>query len=645
MKIKISWKKIFDQTKKTFKQLLKSKLARRIGLIAGLVVVGLAVLFLVFNLAYRDRIFPKSYIGTTNFGGLTQKQAREKLNGLISQNKEGQLKFSFEDKIFFKKIGDLGVDYNSGSDQSVERLLAVGRHGSAFTILKEQLNAIFRRNEVAASFKNDDSKLNEFLDEIARSVNKKEKDAKISLKDNEPFVEPAEVGREFPNSENKEVALKTIGSFAFSVNTPFLVKDVFPKITTEMATKALDKTRELLARRLTLTARDKEYKLESEGMFNLLEFGNETVSPSPASASPTQESIEYWPHFSSAKITVYLGGIAKDINQEAKDAQFKVDGGKVVSFGVAQTGYELQKEEATIKILKALNDGTATLELPVKKIQPAIATSDPAQAGISELVAEGKTSWRGSPPNRIHNLSLGASKISGTIVKPGEEFSTLKTIGEIGPETGFLQELVIKKGNQVVPDYGGGLCQVSTTLFRAVLNSGLKVTARTNHSFRVSYYEPPVGMDATIFEPAPDLKFVNDMKTPILIWAYAGNNSLTFQVYGTKDGRQVNISTPVTFNFVSPPNPVYNFSSTMAPGAIRQVEKALSGCTASFNYKVTAKDGSVLENQTFTSKYIALANSYLYGEGAPIPGVQGTAAPAASPAPATTDSPAPAPIP
>lgn len=216
---------------------------------------------------------------------------------------------------------------------------------------------------------------------------------------------------------------------------------------------------------------------------------------------------------------------------------------------------------------------------------------------------------------------------------------TLKAIGHVGPETGFLQELVIKNSNRVEPEYGGGLCQVSTTLFRAVINSGLKVTARTPHSFRVSYYEPPVGMDATIYDPAPDFKFINNYENPILIWAIAGNNSLVFQIYGTKDNRKIEISDPVTYDYVSAGEPIYTESATMATGAIRQVERATSGCSASFTYRVTAANGTVLENETFVSKYVAIPNSYLYG-----PGTEGIPGQEESPPPAPTPTPSPTPF-
>lgn len=636
MKIKISYRKFIGLGKK----LLKQKKTQKVGKIAGLVVLGLAIFYLIFNLSYQNKIFPKTYIGSTNFGGQTREEAKATLAKLIETSKDSALSYAFGEKSYTKKAADLNVDYQSLSDQTVDNLFKVGKDGSVFKILGEQLKSIFGSNHVAAAFKVDDQKLNDFLGEIARSIDKEEHDATIGFKNTEPYVEPEVVGQKFEVSVNKPIILDSIGQFSFDKPMPFVVDTITPKITTKMAEKALEKTKELLNRHLKITARGKTYEIKSEDIPGLLAFEpNEQTAATDANSLLNNPNSALVPQFSAQKVGVYVDKIAGEVNQEAKNPEFKVENGRVATFQMAQTGYELQKETSVKAIISALNEGSESIELEVKKTDPAISSSDPAAAGITEMIGEGKTSWRGSPKNRIHNLTLGATRISGTIVSPGQEFSTVKSLGEIDASGGYLPELVIKNSTKVVPDYGGGLCQVSTTLFRSVLNSGLKITARTNHSFRVSYYEPPVGMDATIYDPAPDFRFVNTMNTPILIWAIPGSNTLTFQIYGTKDGRQIEVGKPAVGNYVSPPGPVYTQSDTMAPGTVRQVEKALSGCTASFTYKVTAKDGSILENQTFTSKYVALPDSFLYGAGYVVPG----SAPAPTPPPAATPTPTPTP--
>ena len=131
------------------------------------------------------------------------------------------------------------------------------------------------------------------------------------------------------------------------------------------------------------------------------------------------------------------------------------------------------------------------------------------------------------------------------------------------------------------------------------------------------------------------------MSTPIFIWTIVGSNTLSFQIYGTKDERKIEISDPVLYDYTSPGEAVYTQSDSMAPGAIRQTERATSGVSASFNYKVTSASGEVLQAETYMSKYVAIPNSFLYG-----PGTEGI--PNQSPPPAqveATSAPTPNPTP
>lgn len=608
---------------KISKKIWRNRRFRRALLASGLVVVSLAALFFVFNLIYQDKIFPHTYIGGQNFGGETPSRAKEHLEEMITQSQNGQFAYTWEQKTYSTDIQNLEVNYSDALDQTMNRLMSVGRTGSLTQVLAATARAVFGKNVVYANFYYNEGKLNDYLMSMAKDINQAEKDATIEIKNSEPTVVLEATGRKFEVVQNRQIILDCLGSFNFTLNLPLKISTISPKITSAIAQAAIPETMALMKRQLTLKAENKTFMLYPQDIVGLIEF---VARPAKNNILTTpQETMTAWilsPEISADKLQPLIEKIAGDVYQEAKDPKFEVKSGRVVAFQIAQTGYELDKTEATSQIVEAIKNDKGTLDLPVKVTEPAISSDNPEEMGIKELIGEGSTSWRGSPSNRIHNLTLGASKISGTIIKPGEEFSTVKAISPINAAAGFLPELVIKNSTQVTPEIGGGLCQVSTTLFRAVLNSGLKITARTPHSFRVSYYEPPVGMDATIYDPAPDFKFINNMATPIFIWAASSNTGLDFQIYGTKDGRKIEISDPVVFDYTSPPAPVYTLSESMEPGEIRQVERATSGATASFTYKVTSASGEVLQNETFTSKYVALPDSFLYG-----PGTEGIPAP------------------
>ncbi len=179
------------------------------------------------------------------------------------------------------------------------------------------------------------------------------------------------------------------------------------------------------------------------------------------------------------------------------------------------------------------------------------------------------------------------------------------SVGPIDYQHGFQSAYIIKGGRTVLGE-GGGVCQTSTTLFRAVLNSGLPVISRYPHAYRVGYYEQdlPVGFDAAVFQPSWDFKFKNDTKAYILVQAYANieENSLTFKLYGTPDGRKVEISEPIVSGQTPPPAPVYEDDPTLPKGVVQQVDYAVWGATSIFTRTVKRGD-EVLYNDTFTSKY------------------------------------------
>ncbi len=612
--------KIKFEPKKLLTKLAKSKTLRKAGFFVGGGIVLAAILFIFFNLAYTDKVYPKVYIGTTNFGGMDRKEAADSLSKLIEQSAGGELYFDFGDKNYSQTISGLEANYSAQKEATLNELMGVGRNGGLGKILVEELKSIFSHNQVFASFTLKEDKLAGFLKTIAGEIDIPVKDATIDMAEGQAKVVSEQTGREFNLDLNNTIARETIGSFAFQKPTPFAVRQISPQILAAGALKALPETERLLALKIVLRGKDKEFTITNKETAGLITFAKDGGNLKPV--------------IDNAKVASYVDLIAGQVNQGAQDAKFSVEGGRVVTFQTSQEGFELDKEQTISQIVRAYLQGPQEIELTVKVTEPKV-KNNASTSGINELIGEGRTSWRGSPPNRIHNLTLGASKISGTLVEPGQEFSTLHALAPITMDNGYLKELVIKNGNRVEPDVGGGLCQVSTTLFRAVIYSGMKVTARTAHSFRVSYYEPPVGMDATVFDPAPDFRFVNDYPTPILIWAIASNNSLVFQIYGTKDGRQIEISNPVTFNYVGAGDPIYTESATMAPGAIRQVERATAGASASFTYRVTTAVGKVLENETFFSKYVPVPNSYLYGAGASIPG---QTAPPAAPTPTPTPS-------
>ena len=248
---------------------------------------------------------------------------------------------------------------------------------------------------------------------------------------------------------------------------------------------------------------------------------------------------------STEKIENYLTSIALTINIQPVNAKFTLVNGKAEEFIPSAYGRNLDMDKSKGLVISALINNRTKVNLPVEIIEPAITLEKVNKLGITTLIGRGESDFKGSSQARIHNIKIGSAKYNGTILKPGEEFSFNSTLGEVNEQNGFESELVIK-GGKLVRESGGGLCQVSTTLFRSAIMAGLPILERKPHSFPVRYYDPQ-GFDATIYPGVVDLKFKNDTSDHILLQSKVEGTKLTFDIYGSSDGKRTALEGPFQY--------------------------------------------------------------------------------------------------
>ncbi len=316
----------------------------------------------------------------------------------------------------------------------------------------------------------------------------------------------------------------------------------------------------------------------------------------------------------------FINDTADSYDIPAKNALFQFENGKVISFKADEKGTQIQREQFMNDIknqIESISEKKTKLTVQVQEkiIDPDITLAEANEHGIEELIAEGVSDYSGSIPSRVHNVILAASRFNGVLVPQGKEFSFNEIIGDISASSGYQQAYIISGGRTVLGD-GGGVCQVSTTVFRAALNAGLPITERHAHAYRVSYYEndSEPGFDATIYTPSVDFKFRNDTPAAILIQTEVDeeNNILKFKFYGKKDGRIINISDATVWDVAPPPEPTYEDDPTMPVGQQKQIDYAAWGAKAKFTYHVTRGD-EVLQNEEFYSAFRPWRAVYLRG--------------------------------
>lgn len=243
-----------------------------------------------------------------------------------------------------------------------------------------------------------------------------------------------------------------------------------------------------------------------------------------------------------AQINDAINDFAAGLDIKPVNAQLGVIDGQLAEIAPAIPGQRLDLDASETAIIQALIHDQSSADLVVAEVQPELTLAKLKDLKITTLLGEGTSKFTGSPSHRIHNIHVGAERFNNVLIAPGAEFSFVDHLGDVDATTGYLPELVIK-GDKVIPEYGGGLCQVSTTLFRAAIYSGLKITERHPHSFPVHYYNPQ-GFDSTIYPGAADLKFINDTPSSILIQSHVEGSTITFDMFGSSDGRTVALDGP-----------------------------------------------------------------------------------------------------
>ena len=326
--------------------------------------------------------------------------------------------------------------------------------------------------------------------------------------------------------------------------------------------------------------------------------------------------------YQTEKISTYSQNLSKSLQHDPIDAVFKFENGKVLEFQSAKNGVGVNSDKLSQEIITAFSnlenssDSKTEFNLSYESIPPKINNSDVNNLGIKELIGSGTSTFKHSSATRNINIAKGSSIINRLLVAPNETFSFVKSLGEVTLEAGYAKAYIIRAGKTEL-DVGGGVCQVSTTFFRAILNAGLDITERKAHAYRVSYYEEDSkpGFDATVFIPSPDLKFINDTGHYVLIQSVLDmeNRRLTYEIYGTSDGRKAEISNYRQWDATPAPPAVWIDDPTLPVGKTVQDEHAVPGLKTAFDWTVTDKDGKVIHQKTFQSNFVPWAAVYRRG--------------------------------
>lgn len=522
------------------------------------VILTIAIFFAVLSVINSNKINRGIEVAGIAIGGLSQKNALDKFNIAAQNLFQQDFRLIYGDSIWTVNLKNLSIEINAQETINLAYSYGHGKNGFLANVWWQARSFLGYNVEPVWNVNGD--KLEKFLKENLLTIHRPAKNAVLvyDKKTDDFFVVPSKSGVIIDKNQLNKNLASIVNNFQTEDIVLSLIDDQ-PKITESEAEKLIPEAKRLLENApISIIIDQKQVsEIDQNGLLGL---------------------IDPVPTLNDEKIKNYLVFLSPLVGQEPVDAQLTVVNGKVTNFALSQEGIKLDIDN-NIDILKnGILNSQKEIILKTNNTQPKISTQDIDNLGITSLLARGVSNFSGSSANRIANIKIGAARFNGVLIKPNEEFSFDNLLGEVGPEQGYKPGLVIKK-DKMIPEYGGGLCQVSTTVFRAAVNSGMEITERYPHAFPVKYYNPQ-GFDATIYPPSPDLKFINNTPGYMLIQTKVVGHEATFEFYGTDDGRKVEVIGPEQYDY-----------------------KPDGSMKAKLTQKVFDKNGNIIIDKTFYSNY------------------------------------------
>jgi vancomycin resistance protein YoaR len=585
-----------------------------------LVVFGLVLTAALvgFEVAYADRVYPGVHVQDMDLSGLTLDETNEKLAQALQFAQHGTLQFTYQDQSWAFTPLELG--YRIDPTTSAEQAYAVGRENWFGSNLLEKARAWFTGVQISPMALYDERVALNVLQAIAQEIDQPVIEASLRLDNTEVTVVKGQVGREV----DIEATLAGVAPHLLQMSDasiPLTVVESSPMIM-DVGLQA-EQARKILSEPLVLTA----------SALGENEAQSWTIAPSDLAAMLSIYRGEdgqdgpstYQIGINENLFNIYLSSLAPGLYVNPVNARFifNDDTRQLEVMEPAVIGRNLDVDATIEQINTELLAGAHEIPLNFTTLTPP-ATDDMTgtELGITELVREYTSYFFGSEAARVQNIRASSSRFHGLLVAPWETFSMAQALGNISLDSGYAEAPIIY-GGQTIQGIGGGVCQVSTTLFRAAFFAGFPINERHAHSYRVGYYEQLsngvrdpnlAGLDATVYVPIVDFKFTNDTDHWLLMETYVGNFSLTWKFYSTSDGRTVNWQTTGPTNVVKAPEPLYRENPDLPEGTIKQIDYAADGAVINVTRTVYIND-QVYFSDAFYTHFQPWLAIFEYGPG------------------------------
>lgn len=562
---------------------------------AAAVLVGVLVLAVVVDaFASAGRVHPGVVVSGVSVGGMNPEAATKALEAQLPAKADAPVTVVYGKKTWTVKPEDLGLTFDY-PDLAVQAM-AVGRGNGFASSISERVRAWFGGVELPAQAVADAAKMEKVLGEIAKTTNVPPRDAAVEIKNTTVSVNPSADGVEL---EREQLSSDMRSAFTLQNRTVAVpVKTALPTISNKSAEAARVIALQMISSPVTVTYTGKQWTFRPAEIGKMIEFrAQESSATSQSSAASSALEPIVSPTAASKMVAPKLGA---DVGKPAVDARFKTSNG-TVTVVPSQDGIGADMESLAVDLtaaLKSKSPEARTVEIKTTVATPKLTTQQAREMGVQERISTFTTTYDAGNQSRVNNIHTLGSALDGKLVAPGATFSFNGAVGERTAAKGYQEANAIVNG-KLVPQLGGGICQVGTTLFNTVFFSGFPVLERQNHSFYISHY--PTGRDATVSWGGPDLKWKNDTKNWVLVSVSYTEDSITMALYGTNPKNEVAYTTGPFTN--ETPYPIEKVPDpTLAAGLQVVQDRGLTGRKCVVTRTVT-KAGQPVRKDTFVSVY------------------------------------------
>ena len=570
--------------------------------------LGLVILWVLgYQLIYAGRIFPGVSVAGVDLSGMSPQDAALKLSQTLTYPISGKVLFREGDKVWVAPPAQLGMVFDPSS--SAHAAYQLGRSGGLFSALKGQIRARGFGEDVAPVIIFDQRVAYQYLQGLSQQIDHPVVEASLHLDGTNVLAQPGQPGIMLNVDANLLYLSAQLQTFRDG-EIPLIIQNTQPAIM-DVSAQA-ETARQILSQPLTLVIPNAQQGDPGPWVYDTPVLANMIGVQKIQNGGKTDVAVTLDPGI----LKQILAGIETQVDRQASNPRFHFNDatGQLVVLSTSQTGRKLDVDASLRAIQDAVTRGEHSVPLVINETQPAVNdTATAQQLGITGLLPNGvQTSYfYGSHPERVQNIQTAAARFDGVLVAPGETFSMGQAMGDVSLDNGFTEALIIY-GGHTIKGVGGGVCQVSTTLFRTVFFAGFPVVERVPHAYRVSYYEETssgrdpkfAGLDATVYFPLVDFKFTNDSPYWMLMETDLGSDSLTWKLYSTYDGRTVSWNTTGPQNIVPAPNPSFVQNSDLNPGQITQTDYAANGADVDVT-RTVMKSGAVYFKDEFKTHYEA----------------------------------------